>query len=79
MKQMTAVEAKTNFGSVLDAVEEGEEILVTRNGKEVARIVPASRPRISREEAVERLKTFAKDHKLKLGMDWRELRDAGRK
>lgn len=74
---MTAVETKTNFGSVLDAVEAGEEILVTRNGKEVARIVPASRPRISREEAVERLKTFAKGHKL--GMDWRELRDAGRK
>ncbi|MEQ1617624.1 MAG: type II toxin-antitoxin system prevent-host-death family antitoxin [Terricaulis sp.] len=77
MKELTAVDAKVRFGAVLDAVERGEEIVVTRNGKRVARIVPANEPGMSREEAVERLATFAKGRKL--GMDWRTLRDEGRK
>ncbi|MBY0563084.1 MAG: type II toxin-antitoxin system prevent-host-death family antitoxin [Hyphomonadaceae bacterium] len=77
MKELTAVEAKVKFGAVLDAVERGEEIVVTRNGKAVARIVPANEPGMSPEEAVRRLATFAKGRKL--GMDWRVLRDEGRK
>jgi len=80
MKRLTSVEAKTNFGAVLDSVEDGEEIVITRNGKEVARMLPASRPRISREEAVRRIAAFASDHKLTLGgLDVRKLRDEGRK
>lgn len=78
MKEVTAVEAKVKFGAMLDAVERGEEIIVTRNGKRVARIVPATtEPKMTREEAVERLSNFAKGRKL--GMDWRKLRDEGRK
>jgi len=78
MKELTAVDAKVKFGSVLDAVERGEEFVVTRNGKRVARIVPATaEPKMTREEAVKRLSTFAKGRKL--GMDWRKLRDEGRK
>lgn len=77
MKELTAVEAKVRFGAVLAAVERGEEIVVTRNGKRIARIVPANEPGMSREEAVERLKDFGKGKTL--GMDWRVLRDEGRK
>lgn len=80
MKTLTSVEAKTNFGAVLDSIEGGEEIVITRNGREVARMLPASRPRMSREEAVKRLAAFASDHKLTLGkLDLRKLRDEGRK
>jgi prevent-host-death family protein len=77
MKELTAVEAKVRFGAVLEAVERGEEIIVTRNGKRIARIVPATEDGISREEAVARLKGFAKGRQL--GLDWRTLRDEGRK
>lgn len=77
MKELTAVDAKVRFGAVLDAVERGEEIVVTRNGRRVARIVPANEPGMSQDEAVERLAMFAKGRKL--GMDWRILRDEGRK
>jgi prevent-host-death family protein len=77
MKELTAVEAKVKFGAVLDAVERGEEIVVTRNGKVVARIDPANEPGMSQEEAVRRLAEFGKGRKL--GMDWRILRDEGRK
>lgn len=33
-------EAKTKFSELLDRVEQGEEVVVTRHGKAVARIVP---------------------------------------
>lgn len=35
-----AFEAKTKFSELLDRVASGEEIVVTRHGKTVARIVP---------------------------------------
>lgn len=35
-----AFEAKTHFSQVLDRVERGESVLVTRRGRGVARIVP---------------------------------------
>lgn len=36
-------EAKTHFSRLLDAVLEGEEVLITRNGIPVAELVPARR------------------------------------
>ncbi len=36
----TATEMKNNFGRYLDMVMKGEEVIVTKNGKEVARFVP---------------------------------------
>jgi prevent-host-death family protein len=36
--EMTSVEAKTRFGEVLDAVERGDEVIVTRRGQRIARI-----------------------------------------
>ena len=41
---VTALEAKTRFGQLLDRVARGEEVIVTRHDKPVARIVPAGRP-----------------------------------
>ena len=45
MKVVGAFEAKNKLGHLLDLVEQGEEVTITRHGKDVARIVPArSRP-----------------------------------
>ena len=41
---LTAIEAKTRFDQILDRVSRGEEVIVTRHDKPVARIVPAGRP-----------------------------------
>jgi len=35
-----AFEAKTHFSKLLDQVEEGQAIYITRHGKRVARLVP---------------------------------------
>jgi prevent-host-death family protein len=41
MKTLTATEAARNFSTVLDEVEHGETIIVTRGGRTVATIGPA--------------------------------------
>ncbi len=40
MSSMTAFEAKTRFGELLERVSRGEEIVITRHDKPVARVVP---------------------------------------
>jgi prevent-host-death family protein len=40
MSTITAFEAKTRFGELLDRVSRGEEIVITRHEKPVARLVP---------------------------------------
>ena len=41
MREIGAVEAKNKFDTVLSWVAQGEEVLITRHGKAIARIVPA--------------------------------------
>jgi prevent-host-death family protein len=40
MQTVSAFEAKTHMGKLLDRVAAGEEIIITRHDKPVARIVP---------------------------------------
>jgi prevent-host-death family protein len=40
-----AYEAKTHLAALLDRVESGETLTITRNGRPVARLVPAGPPR----------------------------------
>jgi antitoxin (DNA-binding transcriptional repressor) of toxin-antitoxin stability system len=39
MREIGAFEAKNTLGSLLDLVEKGEEVVITRRGKPVARLV----------------------------------------
>lgn len=56
MRTVQASEAKAQFSSLLDDVEKGETIVVTRHGKCVARIVPDEEAlRRKRKETFERL------------------------
>ena len=40
MSTITAFEAKTRFGDLLDRVSKGEEVVITRHDKPVARLIP---------------------------------------
>lgn len=40
MATVTAFEAKTRFGELLDRVAKGEEVVITRHDKAVARLIP---------------------------------------
>lgn len=50
MREIGAFEAKNKLGTLLDWVERGEEVLITRRGKAVARLLPAD-PGIDRAKA----------------------------
>jgi prevent-host-death family protein len=80
--QIGAFEAKNRLGHLLDLVEAGEEVTITRHGKAVARLVPA-RAAPSRDEAraaIARIRDRAA--RLKLGRfdwaEWKAFRDEGR-
>ena len=40
MASVTALEAKTRFGQLLERVAHGEEVIITKHEKPVARLVP---------------------------------------
>jgi prevent-host-death family protein len=80
--EIGAFEAKNTLGTLLDRVQQGEEIVITRHGKPVARLVPNSGgiDRGQARSAAERIRARAVG--LKAGpFDWKALkedRDAGR-
>ena len=57
MDEIGAFEAKNKLSALLERVERGEEILITRRGKPVAKLVPAvPRPdRVAAHEAARRI------------------------
>ena len=85
MLQVGAFEAKNTFGSLLDRVEAGEEILITRHGKPAARRAPThtvtEADRARAHAALERMNLRAKE--MKLGpfdwTEWKAYRDEGRR
>ena len=82
MQEVGAFDAKNKLGHLLDLVEQGEEVMITRRGKDVARLVPAH-PVVNRDEAraaVDRIR--ARAEQLRLGRfdwaEWKGYRDEGR-
>ncbi len=65
MRTVGTFEAKTHLSTLLEEVERGEEITITRHGRAVARLVPVgtvSRDRL--EDTVARLKSFRRGRRL---------------
>jgi len=82
MREVGAFEAKNKLSELLDLAERGEEVVITRHGREVARLVPP-KGRHNVEEAraaMQRLRARAKARGLKLSIE--EIlayRDEGRR
>jgi prevent-host-death family protein len=82
MIEIGAFEAKNTLGSLLNRVQNGEEIVITRHGRPVARLVPnsGSVDRTQARAAAERIR--ARAAALAGGkFDWESLkrdRDEGR-
>jgi prevent-host-death family protein len=88
VKEIGAFEAKNTLGTLLDRVEQGEEIVITRHGKPVARLVPnAGYPDQDKVKAAfeglrERARQLARDNPGRPAFDWEEIkerRDEGRR
>ncbi|MGB8479191.1 MAG: type II toxin-antitoxin system Phd/YefM family antitoxin [Acidobacteriaceae bacterium] len=82
MREIGAFEAKNTLGTLLDLVQHGEEIVITRHGKPVARLVPntGTIDRGQARAAAERIRTRAAQSGTG-PFDWESIkadRDAGR-
>jgi prevent-host-death family protein len=82
MREVGAFDAKNKLGHLLDLVEQGEEITITRHGRPVARLVSpedaidrqAVRAAVRRiRERAERLRSGPFDWN-----EWKRFRDEGR-
>ena len=87
IRQVGAFEAKNTLGTLHDRVEHGEEIVITRHGKPVARLVPnvgsvdQNRACAAFEKLRERARQLARENPGRPAFDWEEikkLRDEGR-
>jgi prevent-host-death family protein len=80
MKQIQASAAKAQFAELLDEVERGETVVITRHGKPVARLVPdqaGRREEIRRAlEGIKELRKRGPRATIKEILAWR---DEGRK
>jgi prevent-host-death family protein len=83
MREVGEFEAKNTLGRLLDLVEQGEEVIITRHGKAVARLAPLLQARDHEQArpAFKRIRERAET--LKLGRldwaEWKTFRDSGRR
>ncbi len=66
MKEIGAFDAKNKLAHLLDLAEQGEEIIITRHGKQVARLLPIAKPfdREAARQAVEEIMKMRKGLRL---------------
>jgi prevent-host-death family protein len=82
MREIGAFEAKNTLGTLLDLVQQGEQVVITRHGKPIARLVPetATRDRSAAKAAVERIRVRARKRaNCPISVEeWASFRDEGR-
>lgn len=74
-----AFAAKTHLSALLDEVSKGQEVVITRRGKPVARLVPAAQVERSETESVIAELRRRRTGLTLGGLHWKELRDEGRR
>ncbi len=79
MKRIGAFEAKNRLSELLTAVENGEEVVITKHGRDVARLIPADQQaRQSAAAAITALRALRGRQSLR-GIGWKALVDEGRR
>ncbi len=79
-KSITASTAKTHFSELLERVESGEEITITRRGMPVARLVPVKKKSTGDERSAAISRWIERSKGLSLGgLKVRDLISEGRK
>lgn len=81
MDPVSAIEARDRLDALLDEVERGEEVVITRGGRTVARLVPARSPDPARAaEALRALRAgLAAEGVRFTAAELKDLREAGRR
>ncbi len=76
MSTVTLAEAKTHLSYLLDQVEAGEEVVITRRGLPIARITPVEKPKQAVKSLAEFRRSMPAWRKSSVEL-LREMRDEG--
>jgi prevent-host-death family protein len=83
MKEVGTFEAKSQLSALLELVEQGEDVLITRHGRPVARLVPPEGVHRKADAAAAASRLRARAQAAKLGPfdweEWKAYRDEGRR
>lgn len=81
MECVGSFEAKTHLPQLLERVANGEEIIITKHGKPVAKLVPVrpTKPEPDVKQVIEEMKAFRKGNTLGEGITIRDLIEEGRR
>ena len=80
-QKIGAFEAKTHFSQIIEKVQHGEDFVITKRGKPVAKIIPFKQEQeMTRMEAIEKLMEMRKLYRGKPGsFNIREAIEEGRR
>lgn len=77
MESIGIYEAKSKLSELVERAESGREVVITRRGKPVAKLVPAQAGQeVDRKAIMDEIRAFSKTIKLKRKLTMRELREA---
>jgi prevent-host-death family protein len=83
MSEIEAAEAKNGFSALLDRVERGEEVVITREGRAVAKLVPVQHLPDREQAKVAEQRIRERAAAMNLGPfdweEWKRYRDEGRR
>ena len=80
MDSVGSYQAKTHLPALLERVEKGEQITITRHGVPVAVLMPVqAAPALERRQAIAALKEFGRSRRLPDELSIRKLIEEGRR
>ena len=80
MRRVGLFQAKNELSALVEQMSEGEEIMITRRGREVASLVPAGqRSRRAARQVIDHIRELRKGARLPEGYTLRTLIEEGRR
>jgi prevent-host-death family protein len=83
METVSLFDAKNRLSALVDEVEDGREVTITRRGKRVARLVPVAPPAAQGRNAVDKLRalrqSIAQRGEVFTWVELKSYRDEGRR
>ena len=83
MKEVGVLEAKTHLSALIESVGEGEDVVITRHGKPVAKLVKPDAQRRAGPEVADRIRALREEIERKYGadeaFDWKAAVEEGRR
>ena len=79
MDKLSVYDAKAHFSELVQRAESGRSTVITKRGRVVAKIVPASAPRWDRAAVLDEAEAFRKSVKIKGRINTRKLIEEGRR